>query len=256
MLDNIELKKALQAHLKELEGLELHEVLHKNQLLQPLLQQLAEKQLAQDANFNLEEESILIQQAWQNLEAVPPTNLSEQWDSSISENEANIINQRLLQLRLQKRMNELYDGDVEQYFLTRRDDLERVTYRTIRVKQMGLAEELYLRLISNEETFEDLARNYSEGEERMAAGLLGPMAITDPHQSITTILRKLSQGEIHPPISVESWYLVIKLEQRKPAKLNKSLRLQLENELLNKQLNSEINEIITELTTKTCEVAK
>jgi parvulin-like peptidyl-prolyl isomerase len=121
---------------------------------------------------------------------------------------------------------------------------------------MGLAEELYLRLLNQEDTFENLATKFSEGEERMAAGLLGPMAITDPHQIITSVLRKLTPGEINPPIAVESWYLVIKLEQRQPAKLNQGLRIQLENELLENDLKPQIIEIITELTKKTSEVAQ
>ena len=256
MLDNIEMKKSLQKHLQELETLELHEVLHRNQLLLPLLRKFAEEQLAKEAHFSPEDETILIRQAWQDLEAIPPITITEQWESKTSETEQPIIKQRLHQLRLQKKMNELYDGDVEQYFLTRRDDLERITYRTIRVKQMGLAEELYLRVINEEETFENLASRYSEGEERMAAGLLGPMAITDPHPAITTVLKNLTPGEVQPPIAVESWYLVIKSEQRKPAKLSKSLRLELESELLNKDLQPQINEIIAEITTKTREAAK
>ncbi len=256
MLDNIEIKKALQEHLKELETIDLQEVLHRNQLLLPLLRKFAEEQLAKEAYFSPEDEAILIRQAWQDLEAIPPMSINEAWESKTSETEQPIIKQRLHQLRLQKKMNELYDGDVEQYFLTRRDDLERITYRTIRVKQMGLAEELYLRVINGEETFENLASIYSEGEERMAAGLLGPMAITDPHPAITAVLKNLAPGEVHPPIAVESWYLVIKSEQRKPAKLSKSLRLELESELLNRDLQPNINELIHELTTKTCEVAK
>jgi hypothetical protein len=258
MLDIAEMKKSLQVHLKELENLELHEVLHKHQLLQPLVQRLAEEQMAKAANFGPEEETILISQAWQDLKATPPTRINEPWEREANDNEVGIINQRLHQLRLQKRLNELYDGDVEQHFLKRRDDLERITYRTIRVKQMGLAEELYLRLLNQEDTFENLATKFSEGEERMAAGLLGPMAITDPHQIITSVLRKLTPGEINPPIAVESWYLVIKLEQRQPAKLNQGLRIQLENELLENDLKPQIIEIITELTKnkKTSEVAQ
>ncbi len=256
MLDIAEMKKSLQVHLKELENLELHEVLHKHQLLQPLVQRLAEEQMAKAANFGPEEETILISQAWQDLQATPPTRINEPWEGEANDNEVGIINQRLHQLRLQKRLNELYDGDVEQHFLKRRDDLERITYRTIRVKQMGLAEELYLRLLNQEDTFENLATKFSEGEERMAAGLLGPMAITDPHQIITSVLRKLTPGEINPPIAVESWYLVIKLEQRQPAKLTQGLRIQLENELLENDLKPQIIEIITELTKKTSEVAQ
>ena len=82
------------------------------------------------------------------------------------------------------------------------------------------------------------------------------MAISDPHPAITAVLKNLTPGQVHPPISVESWYLVIKSERRKPAKLNKSLRLDLQNELLNRDLQPNINELIHELTTKTCEVAK
>ena len=68
MLDNIEIKKALQEHLQELETLELHELLHRHQLLLPLLRKFAEEQLAKEAHFSPEDEAILIRQAWQDLE--------------------------------------------------------------------------------------------------------------------------------------------------------------------------------------------
>ena len=155
--------------------------------------------------------------------------------------------ERLQQLRVQKRLNELYDDAVEAYFLTRRADLERITYRTIRVTQMGLAEELYLRLLDDEQSFEELASQYSVGEERLATGLMGPMAITDPHPAIATVLRRLAPGELHAPIAVESWFLVLRLERREPASLTKSTRLQLQQELMERDLAPHLDQLLTDL---------
>ena len=230
-----------------MQTLHLHELLHRHQLLTPLLRQLAEEQLAQSASFTPEEEEQLFEQVWQGLPSPAPTRFSSDWPEGLSDAQRQQAEQKIQKLRLQKRMNELYDEAVEPYFLKRRADLERVTYRAIRVKQMGLAEELYLRLIEGEQTFEALALQHTVGEERMSAGLMGPMCITDPHPDIVKVLRRLAPGEIHAPIAIDRWFVILRMEQKEPASLTKSMRLELQRELLNQGILPMIEEVLEDL---------
>lgn len=247
MIDTANLKDSVSCYLRGLQSLQPHEILHRHQLLQPLLRRLAEEQLASTASFSAEEEQQLFAQAWLGMPEPPPNGFDAPWPETITEAQRQVVEQRLQQLRLHKRLNELYDDAVEAYFLTRRSDLERITYRTIRVTQMGLAEELYLRLLDDEQSFEELASQYSVGEERLAAGLMGPMAITDPHPAIATVLRRLAPGELHAPIAVESWFLVLRLERREPASLTKSTRLRLQQELMERDLAPHLDQLLTDL---------
>ncbi|AII50007.1 hypothetical protein KR52_12805 [Synechococcus sp. KORDI-52] len=247
MISTAQLQKSLDERLHDLQKLQPYELLHQHQLLEPLVQQLAEGQLAADASFTSDEEKQLFQQAWQGIKSETPKNTTTEWPDDMSEDDKKLAEKQLEKLRLQKRMHELYDSEVETYFLTRRSDLERVTYRAIRVSQLGLAEELYLKLLEKEESFEKLASIHSVGEERLTAGLMGPMVITDPHPKIAKVLRRLSPGEISTPIAIEKWYLVLRMEHREPACLSRSMRLQLQRELLDRDMRPIIDEIIHDL---------
>ena len=247
MIDNTSLQQSATAQLNALQSQHLNQVLHQHQLLVPMLRQLAEEQLAADASFNPEQVKELFNKAWQGLPGAPPDSFDAPWRDQLDDSQAAMLEQRIKKLRLQKRINELYDIEVEPYYLTRRADLERVTYRAIRVKEMGLAEELYLRLLDDEKSFEDLASTFSAGEERLAAGMMGPMTINDPHPAIADVLRRLAPGQIHAPIAVESWYIVLKLERREPSSLTSKTRLKLQQELLERDLKPHIEQILTEL---------
>ena len=62
-------------------------------------------------------------------------------------------------------------GDkVEAYFLQRKSQLDRAIYSLIRTNDLGVAQEIYFRLLDGEQTFEDLARRYSEGAEAQTGG--------------------------------------------------------------------------------------
>ena len=244
MISTEQLQESVEEHLRDLRRLEVHELLHQHQLLEPIVQRLAQEQMAEDASFTTEEEEKLFKQAWKGVEGVTPQNNHSEWPENISDEAKKLVSSQLQRLKLQKRLNELYEGEVEPYFLSRRSDLERVTYRAIRVDQLGLAEELYLKLLEKEETFERLAAIHSKGEERLAGGLMGPMYIVDPHPNISKVLRHLAPGEVSRPIQIDKWFVVLRMEQREPASLSHSTRLQLQHELLERQIKPIIQEII------------
>jgi parvulin-like peptidyl-prolyl isomerase len=152
---------------------------------------------------------------------------------------AALIRQAQLNLALRER----YAERLEPFFLECREHLERVAYSVVRLNSVGIAEELYLRLIEEEESFESVAHRYSTGEEQHSGGRMPLIPVNQPHPHIQAALKRLSPGEIHPPIQVGEWVVLIRLDHRKPAELNETTSQQLRNELFNQEINKAIDQI-------------
>jgi parvulin-like peptidyl-prolyl isomerase len=148
-------------------------------------------------------------------------------------------------VRRHKWMEEHYGPQVEARFLERRADLERVVFRTIRLRQLGLAEELYLRLLDEEESFGDLAALHSMGEERYTRGLMGPMPISQPHPSVRAVLERMEIGDLCPPFTVDHTLLILRLEHRIPAALDEAMRQHLLQELMQPDLDAAVDHLLT-----------
>jgi len=133
-----------------------------------------------------------------------------------------------------------YGHQVEPFFLERRTALEQVVFSLLRLQQLHAAEELYLRLSDDGADFAQLARSFSLGQERLSGGLVGPMAVGQLHPRIAAALGRLQPGQVHPPVDVEPFQLVLRLEHREPASLSDTLRQQLLNELLERELASTV----------------
>ena len=133
-----------------------------------------------------------------------------------------------------------YGHQVEPFFLERRTALEQVVFSLLRLEHLHAAEELYLRLSDDGADFGQLARSFSLGQERLSGGLVGPMAVGQLHPRIAAALGRLQPGQVHPPVDVEPYQLVLRLEHREPACLSDALRQQLLNELLERELASTV----------------
>ena len=100
-----------------------------------------------------------IQQAWLNANGM-----------TLEELEALAIRPILLQNFKEK----TWGPKVRSHFMTRKSSLDQVVYSLIRTQDEGLAQELYYRVNEGEQTFEDCARDYSQGPEARTGGKLGP----------------------------------------------------------------------------------
>jgi parvulin-like peptidyl-prolyl isomerase len=160
-----------------------------------------------------------------------------------AQDSGDLIRQAQFNLALQER----YEEKLEPFFLECREQLERVAYSVIRLNNVGIAEELYLRLIEAEESFESAAQRYSTGEEQHSGGRLPLMPVNQPHPQIQAAIKRLSPGELHPPIQVGEWILLLRLDHRQPAELNAIMSQQLRNELFNQEISKTIEAIVSQL---------
>ena len=134
-----------------------------------------------------------------------------------------------------------YTPAIEEAFLESRGERDQVIYSLLRVRELGMARELYLRLSEGEITFPDAATHFGEGPEASHKGVLGPITIGCIHPPIVrTWLRALKPGEVKPPQKLDQWQLIFRLEQLTPARLDKDMRINLLNEQLDAFLDDRV----------------
>ena len=78
------------------------------------------------------------------------------------------------EVRISKWKKALFEPQAAEHFERRKPALDRVVYSLLRVKEAGLARELWFRIKEGEASFADLAPKYASGNEVYTAGIVGP----------------------------------------------------------------------------------
>lgn len=158
------------------------------------------------------------------------------------------LNEAIWQITLPQRVcqysHQHFGSKAEAHFLDRKADLDGVVYSLLRVKDVGLANELFLRIAGGEASFSDLAGQFSEGHEKATRGIIGPVPMVKAHPQLRGLLRTAAVGKVRPPIQIEGWYLVARLESRIPAILDEAMRLQMEQELFEAEVQHKASALL------------
>jgi parvulin-like peptidyl-prolyl isomerase len=164
----------------------------------------------------------------------------QQWLAMQSLTPQQMENIALRQFKLEKFKQITWGRKTESHFISRKDRLDRAIYSLIRTNDLGIAQEIYFRLIDGEQTFEEVARKYSQGAESQTGGLIGPVELSTPHPAISKLILTSPPGQICPPIRLEQWYVIVRPEQLIPAQFDDAMRERLINELFNLWLQEEM----------------
>lgn len=140
-----------------------------------------------------------------------------------------------------------FNKDLSSYYLQRKQDLDKVTYSLLRVSKRELANELFLRIKEGESSFTEIAFNYSEGPERSTGGKVGPIAINQSHPILMRLLQVSSNGQLWAPKQLESWWIVVRLDEMHTTKFDEQTAIQLSLELGNKYLQENLDSLLKDL---------
>ena len=158
------------------------------------------------------------------------------------------MSRRLFQsLQLKEFKTEKFSSAIDEIFLKRKSDLDKVLYSFLRVKSKEKALELYTRLNEGEDTFADLASEFAEGNEREVNGLLGPMPMGRINVTLRERLLVSKEGQLWPPFSHGDWWVLLRLEKRSPAKLDERTRQSLVDELYEEWIAQQVCIALSEL---------
>lgn len=145
-------------------------------------------------------------------------------------------------LLIEKFKQATWGNKLESYFLGRKGQLDRVIYSLIRIQDPGIAQELYFRIQEGEQSFADLAREYSQGSEAQTGGLIGPVELSVPHPTLAQLLRLAQPGQLLAPTRLEDWIVVVRLEKFIPAQLDAAMRQRLLNECFTTWLSEQLKQ--------------
>ena len=106
---------------------------------------------------------------------------------------------------------------LDSLFLQKKDQLDQASCKLIRVRQPGLALELYHRVVANEASFEELSQQYGVGKERFNGGLINQQPLSSFPAYLSQLLRKLQPGEVSKPFRMGSLHGFVQLEAFVPA---------------------------------------
>jgi parvulin-like peptidyl-prolyl isomerase len=146
-------------------------------------------------------------------------------------------------VRIEKFKQETWGPKLESYFLSRKDQLDKVIYSLIRTKDVGIAQELYFRILEGEQSLGELARIYSQGPEAQTDGLIGPVELSVPHPTLAQLLTLSQPGQLCPPTRVGEWLVLVRLEKFIPAQLDEAMRRRLLDECFNTWLNNQLDQL-------------
>jgi len=134
---------------------------------------------------------------------------------------------------------------LEERFLEAQGARDEVIYSLLRVRDPGLARELWIRLEEGEVAFAEAAQQFSEGPEAHRKGVIGPMQIgmLQPPE-LAQWLRSLRPGEISSPRLIGEWQVLVRLEKLTPARFDAAMREKLLQEELDRLLNSRVQQLL------------
>ncbi|MDZ8139681.1 MAG: peptidylprolyl isomerase [Nostoc sp. DedQUE04] len=182
----------------------------------------------------------VIEQFYQNNQLTTPeaqAKVLKHYSMSLEQLEAVAMRE----LRIEKFKQATWGTKLESYFLQCKSQLDKVIYSLIRTSDAEVAQELYFRIKAGEQTFADCASLYSQGQEAQTGGMLGPVPINQPHPAIAQKLTISQPGQLWPPMKLDEWFVIVRLEKLIPAQLDDAMRSTLLNHLFETWLAEEIS---------------
>ena len=130
-----------------------------------------------------------------------------------------------------------FSKNAETEFINSKTLLDQYTYSLITVKESDLAYELYLQIESKESEFSELASKYSSEGTKNKMGIIGPQGIGNVHPALKEKLLTAKKGELLNPFQIDKWWVILRLEDKKEAKLDNFIRSKITLSLFDKWVN-------------------
>lgn len=146
-------------------------------------------------------------------------------------------------LRIDKFQQATWGHKLESYFLQRKKQLDKIVYSMLVLQDLCLAQELYFRIQANEQSFGELAREYSIGAEANTNGIVGPVELGMLQLPLAKKLQVIQQGQLCQPFSLGKNFVIIRLEKILPAQLDLFMRKRLLQELFESWLKQQIKNL-------------
>ncbi|UKO97301.1 peptidylprolyl isomerase [Nostoc sp. UHCC 0870] len=149
--------------------------------------------------------------------------------------------------KLEKLKALVTEAKISEYFIERKIFLDRVVLSRIVVDSGELAEELQLQ-ITEGGSFEQLAKEYSQADDRIVNGMMGPISRGTMPDILRAAIDAANPGQVVGPIELDGRFGLFRIEQLLPASLEDTQLTQaLQNELFEQWLAEKIQKLTVKL---------
>ncbi|MEM7554986.1 MAG: peptidylprolyl isomerase [Cyanobacteria bacterium P01_A01_bin.84] len=146
------------------------------------------------------------------------------------------------QFKIEKFKQISWGNQLESYFFEHKSKFDKVIYCLLRTQDGEVAQEIYFRIMGGEQSFADLAQEYSQGPEAQTGGLVGPVELASLHPAMVEKLSTSQPGKLLAPIYIAGWFVILRLEKLVPAQLDEAMEARLLNELFQRWLNEQLQQ--------------
>jgi parvulin-like peptidyl-prolyl isomerase len=218
---------------------EILRLLEKYRLLPELIKEMVIDQAIADIDCTPEEEKNAGEQLAHQYQ-LTSEEVRQRWLEQNNLTDEKFRAMAIRQFKLEKFKQITWGGDLDAYFSQRKSQLDRVIYSLIRTNDIGIAQEIYFRIQAEEQTFGELAREYSQGPEAQTNGLVGPVELQSIHPILAKILASTQPEQLLPPTQLENWIVIVRLEKLLPSQLDGTVKQRLLNERFQAWLKEKI----------------
>ncbi|MEM7595019.1 MAG: peptidylprolyl isomerase [Cyanobacteria bacterium P01_A01_bin.83] len=199
------------------------------QMLAKFKREVLIDQAIQSISFTPSEKAEIVQQFYQQ-QGINSDSERDLWLKKYGMNWEQIKKIAVRQFKIQKFKQMTWGDKLGAYFIHRKKQLDQVVFSLIRTSKLELAQELYFRLQANEQSFVELAQQYSQGSESLVGGFVGPIELGNLPSVLAEVLSQFQPKQIYP-VSDGKWQMIVRLEKVIPARLDQSMVQKLLNEL-------------------------
>jgi len=218
-----------------IEAEQLLPLLAKYQMVPQLIREIIIDQAIAEVECTPEEAETARQQFYQQ-QKITDAMQRQMWLAQRSMTESQLEALTVRSLKIEKYKHQVWESRLESYFLQRKGKLDRVIYSLICTQSTGIAQEVYFRIQEGEQSFAELAQEYSQGPESQTGGLIGPVELHTLHPTLAQMLTNAQAGQLMPPTVIGEWLVIVRLEKLLPAQLDEAMRQRLLNECFNNWL--------------------
>ncbi len=149
-------------------------------------------------------------------------------------------------LRVEKFKQITWGNQIESYFLKRKRYLDRVIYSLIQTDNKSIVNELFFRISEGEDSFAELAREYSQGSEADKCGIIGPVEFGSITGNFAQLLYTSPVGVVQPPVALGNSWVIVRVEKLISAQLNEFMRQRLLQENFEAWFQQQLNQLSLE----------
>ncbi|MEH1820223.1 MAG: peptidylprolyl isomerase [Nostoc sp.] len=162
------------------------------------------------------------------------------------------LNQKQLELfatrklRVEKFKQATWGHQLESYFLKYKRHFDKVIYSLIRTEHRGTANELFFRINEGEQSFPELAREYSQGPEAHTNGIVGPVELGAINPNFAQLLSTSQEGVVQAPVAFGDSWIIVRVEKFLAAQLDDFMRQRLLQENFEKWFQQQLSQLSPE----------